>query len=225
MPNFKVLNQTPREIKMFFRLLQPIIVISTKKSDSEKKFKNIRNERLKSIHKGKNFILSLKQSKNLYRTSDSYQNLKTLENQELTNAMTKDTKYVETMNETNKFTMSNSQDWEIRRKIDCHSVNTIFYLKCKIYNKKEKYIGKTIAGNTNEFIIRINQHISDCKAGILICKLLRLLYDCGIKNNCLQEPFFSLNIMLRLIKSDRLETIEKHFHLKGYYIMNNPGRN
>ena len=31
--------------------------------------------------------------------------------------------------------------------------------------------------------------------------------------------------MLRLNKSDRLETIEKHFHLKGYDTMNNPGRN
>ena len=39
-----------------------------------------------------------------------------------------------------------------------------------------------------------------------------------------EEPFFSLN-MLRLSKSDRLETIEKHFHLKGYDTMNRPGRN
>ena len=31
--------------------------------------------------------------------------------------------------------------------------------------------------------------------------------------------------MLRLSKSDRLETIEMHFHLKGYDTMNNSGRN
>ena len=37
--------------------------------------------------------------------------------------------------------------------------------------------------------------------------------------------FFSLNTMLRLNTSGRLETIEKHFHLKGYDTMNNPGRN
>ena len=49
--------------------------------------------------------------------------------------------------------------------------------------------------------------------------------DCGINNNCLEEPFFSLNIMLRLNKSGRLETIEKHFPLKGYDALNNPGRN
>ena len=31
--------------------------------------------------------------------------------------------------------------------------------------------------------------------------------------------------MLQLNKSDILETIEKHFHLKGYDKMNNPDRN
>ena len=33
----------------------------------------------------------------------------------------------------------------------------------------------------------------------------RIIY--AIKNNCLEEPFFILNIMLRLNKRDRLETI------------------
>ena len=40
-----------------------------------------------------------------------------------------------------------------------------------------------------------------------------------------EEILFSLNIMLRLIKSDRLKTIEKYFHLKGYDTINNHGRN
>ena len=31
--------------------------------------------------------------------------------------------------------------------------------------------------------------------------------------------------MLRVNKIDRRETIEKHFHLKGYDTMNNAGRN
>ena len=51
-----------------------------------------------------------------------------------------------------------------------------------------------------------------------------MYYDCGNKNNCLEEHSFSLNIMLRLNRSDILETVEKHFHLKGYEAMNNPGR-
>ena len=40
--------------------------------------------------------------------------------------------------------------------------------------------------------------------------------DCGIKNNRLKEPFFTVNIMLRLNKSGRFETTEKHSYLKSY---------
>ena len=118
--------------------------------------------------------------------------------------------------------MSNGQVWEIQREIDCHSVNIICYLKCKMCNEKETYIGKTKGDNTKGFKVRINQHISDSKTGD--CKFPRHVCDCGIKNNCLEQPFFSLNIMLRLNKRDRPETIEKHFHLKCYDTMNNPGR-
>ena len=79
--------------------------------------------------------------------------------------------------------------------------------------------------NTKGFKVRINQYSSECKTGDSTCKFPRHVYGCGIKNNCLEEPFFSLNIMLRLNKSERLETIEKHFHLKCYDTMNHPGRN
>ena len=61
------------------------------------KFKNIKNELLKFIHKDTNFILSLKQPKNLYsklHLLDSYQILKTLENKELINAVINYAKYV-----------------------------------------------------------------------------------------------------------------------------------
>ena len=108
--------------------------------------------------------------------------------------------------------MSNGQVWEIRREIDCHSVNVIYYLKCKMCKEKETYIGKTKGDNTKRFKVRINQHTSECKTGDSTCKFPCHVYDCGIKNNCLEELFFSLNIMLRLNKNDRLETIEKHFH-------------
>ena len=51
------------------------------------------------------------------------------------------------LNETNKFTMPNGEVWEIRKKIDCHSVNVIYYLKCKMCNEKETYIRETIGDN------------------------------------------------------------------------------
>ena len=75
--------------------------------------------------------------------------------------------------------MLNGQIWEIRREIDCHSVNVIYYLKCKICNEKETYIGKTIRDNTKGFKVRINQHISR-KTGISTSKFSQHVYDCGI---------------------------------------------
>ena len=56
-------------------------------------------------------------------------------------------------------------------------------------NEKETHIGKTVGDNTKGFKVRINQHISDCKTGVSRCKFLRHVYDCGIKNSCLQELF------------------------------------
>ena len=115
--------------------------------------------------------------------------------------------------------MSNGKVWEIRRETDCHSVNVIYYLKCKMCKEKEIYIGKIKWDNTKGFKF-------DCKKiRDSTCKFPDHVYDCDIKNNCLEEPFFSLKIALRLNKSDRLEIIEKHFHLKGYDTRNNPGRN
>ena len=54
MQNFKVQHQTPKEVKTSFRLLQPIIQY---RQQVDNKFKN---EHLRSICKGTNFILSLK---------------------------------------------------------------------------------------------------------------------------------------------------------------------
>ena len=49
--------------------------------------------------------------------------------------------------------MSNGQAWEIRKEIGCHSVNVIYYLKCKMYNEKETHIEKTTGDNTKGFKI------------------------------------------------------------------------
>ena len=192
-------------------------------------FKNIRNEHLRSMYKDTNFILSLKQPKNLYRELTSSRFISSFKNIRKPGTYKRSYKrckiFQNYLNETNKFTMSNGKVREIRREIDCHSVNVIYYLKCKMCNEKETYIGKTKGDNTKRFKVRVNQHISDCKTGDSTCKLPRHIYDCGTKNRCLEKPFFSPNIILQLSKSDRLETIEKDFHLKGYDTMNNPGKN
>ena len=57
-------------------------------------------------------------------------------------------------------------------------------------NEKETYIGESIGDNTKRFKVRINQHISDRKTGNSTSTFPPHLYDCGMKNNCLEEPFF-----------------------------------
>ena len=53
-----------------------------------------------------------------------------------------------------------------------------------------------VGDNSKEFKVRVNRQISDCKAGVSTCKFPRHVYEYGIKNNFLEEPFFSLNSML-----------------------------
>ena len=117
------------------------------------KFKNIRNEHLKSICKDTNYILSsLKQPKKLHRKLASSRFISNFKNIRKPGSYKwSDERFKicqNDLNETCKFTMSNGQVWEIRREINWHSVNAIFYLKCKMGNEKETYIGKTIIDNT-----------------------------------------------------------------------------
>ena len=91
--------------------------------------------------------MSLKQPKNLYRElafSKFISNFKNIRKLGTYKCSGKRCKICQSyLNETNKFTMSNGQVWKIRREIDCHSVSVIYYVKCKMCNEKETYIGKT----------------------------------------------------------------------------------
>ena len=78
------------------------------------KFKNIMNKHLKSKYKDKNFILSLKQPKNLYRELTYFRfisNFKNINKPGTYKCSDKRCKICQNyLNETNKFTMSNGQD-------------------------------------------------------------------------------------------------------------------
>ena len=104
-------------------------------------FKNIRKEHLRSIYKDTNFILSLKQPKYLYRELTSSRFISSFKNIRKPGTYKRSYKrckiFQNYLNETNKFTMPNGKVWEILREIDCHSVNVIYYLKCKMCNEKE----------------------------------------------------------------------------------------
>ena len=80
--------------------------------------------------------------------------------------------------------------------------------------KKETYIGKTVGDNIVGFKSRKNQHISDSRTGVLICIFLIHHYK------CLNEPFFEINVIMKLKSSNQLETYHNYFHKKGYDILN-----
>ena len=105
------------------------------------KFKNIRNEHLKSIYKDGNFILSLKQPENLYRQLASFRFISNFKNIRKAGTYKRSYKrckiFQNNLNEINKFTMSDGQVWEIRRKIDCDSTNVIYTRNVKCITQKE----------------------------------------------------------------------------------------
>ena len=83
-------------------------------------------------------------------------------------------------------------------------------------------MGKTFGDNIVGFKSRINQHISDSTTGISKCKFLMHVYKCGLKNKCLNEPFFEINVMMKLKNNNQLETYENYIHKKGYDVLNRP---
>ena len=45
---------------------------------------------------------------------------------------------------------------------------------------------------------------------------------CGLKNKCLNEPFFEIKVMMKLKSSYQLETYENYFHKKSHDTLNYP---
>ena len=44
------------------------------------------------------------------------------------------------------------------------------------------------------------------------------VYKCSLKSKCFTEPFFEINITMKLKKRNQLETYENYFHKKGFFI-------
>ena len=94
--------------------------------------------------------------------------------------------------------MSNNMKWELRSHVTCRDINVIYYSKCNMCDHNETYIGKTDGDNVAGFKSRINRHISDCRTGTPTCKFPIHAYHCAMKNKSLKEPYFQLNIILKL---------------------------
>ena len=53
----------------------------------------------------------------------------------------------------------------------------------------------------------MNQNIKDIRTGVSTCKFPIHVCKCGLKNKCLNKPFFEINIM-KFKNSNQLETHE-----------------
>ena len=73
--------------------------------------------------------------------------------------------------------------------------------------KKESYTGKT----TN-LRLRTNNHISSSRSGNSDNKFDIHVHNCGVKNNCLKEPFFKLFAFMTLSREEGLLHHEKELH-------------
>ena len=65
-------------------------------------------------------------------------------------------------------------------------------------------------------------HISGSTTEISTRKFAIHAYKCGLKNKCLNEPFFVINVMMKMKRSNQLENYENYFHKKGYDTLNCP---
>ena len=82
--------------------------------------------------------------------------------------------------------------------------------------KKETYTGKTwqkLRGRTND-------HIAKCRKGTGDNIFDRHVNECGLKNNCLNPPYFKVYAFIALSSRQKLLTYEKYLHRNGYDTMN-----
>ena len=112
--------------------------------------------------------------------------------------------------------------WELCSHATCKEINVIYYLKCNMCDHKETYNWKKVGSNVVGSKSRFNQHVNDCRTGTSACKFPINVYHYAMKNKRLKEPYFQLNIMMKLKNSQQLECYENHFHKKGYDTINYP---
>ena len=183
-----------------------------------KRISDIINEQsdpeLKETFKDTQIVLGLRQPKNLLRhlTQAHFSSIPNEEKVGLfkcnNNACVICKLYVQ---ECKEFECANGYIWKIRCFINCKSRNVLYYLKCNMCNGAVTYTGKT-----NIIRPRTNNHITCCRNGTGSDKFDKHVYNCGIRNNCLKEPFFKLYAFAKLSDENQLLAFEKCLHRKQY---------
>ena len=70
------------------------------------------------------------------------------------------------------------------------------------------------------FKVRMNQHICGCRNGNSLCKFPQHVFKCGTEKGNLIEPYFKINIMIKLNSPDMLISYEDYYHKNKYDILN-----
>ena len=79
-------------------------------------------------------------------------------------------------------------------------------------------IKKSVGDNAVGFKSSIDQHIRNYRTGTFTCQFAT---NCAMENKCLKEPYFQLNMMIKLKSSWQLEFYENHFPKKSNNTINN----
>ena len=105
--------------------------------------------------------------------------------------------------------------WNIKCHINCNSVNVLYYLVCNMCNKTT-YTGIT----KTRLRLRMNNHISSCKSGKGTNIFDKHVHECGLKNKCLESPYFKIFAFMKLSSAQNLITYERYLHRMGLDTMN-----
>ena len=90
----------------------------------------------------------------------------------------------------------------------------------------ETYIGKIVGDHIHDFKTSMDNHITESRSWVSMCKFTIHVFNCIKRNNRQsEEPFFYIYVMLSLKSNSSLESLETLFHERDYDTLNNPSRN
>ena len=175
---------------------------------------NTKEDGLKKVFKNCKVVLGLRQPKNIKKILMPTSIPVTLENG-IFNCKRPNCKIcLMYLQETKTFTCANGQKWDIRSNITCSSKCCIYYLVCNMCKIT------TYTGRTNNLRLRTNNHIDCCRHGKGTDLFDLHVYECGVKNNNLKEPFFKLYVFMTVNQESKLVLYERMMHRKKLDTMN-----
>ena len=178
---------------------------------------NVKDPRLKEVFADHSPVLALKQPPNILRqlTAAKFTSSPTTKREDglfrCTNNQCKLCRlYIQ---QCKSFVVSDGSTWTIKGHITCQSMNVVYYLVCISCNGNTSKTGKT-----NNFRLRMNNHISESKSGKTSDVFDQHVHKCSkdVKN----EPLFKIFAFFEVADRTLLIPYEDHLHQKGFDSIN-----